>query len=454
MDTAKKIAKIFKKRNKEILAIYHYGSYVARCFSNQESDYDFCFILDNATGNILSKIRKDKQLLEKRFRVKIGLTFHTIREIKTIKKFKEPVFIHRNRYFFFALNMKNYGVFLCGKDVLPKIDYRLKKIQFEALRVISTILYDIRKIYVNKKIDLSFRETIKYAIYSPQYYFALKGLYPISTEEAFSLLSFLKPEIADLLEKIKSIKNNRYVYDTSKKELVIVNIYNLIEHLYKEMLNLFKNLNEINLLIFDGHGITYKWPLVKYRKFLKEFLDSAGIDYKDEVKAWNKILPLLRTGRLSREEGYKEIFSNEKVVKKFLSEEKEFLENNIRVDKEITDFIKKIKTDKDIKIVISSDTIYRGDFITDVCKINGLFDKVFTSNEMKREKDIPSVFKKIVYRMKEPVNKSIFIGHEQIELSVAKKAGLITIYLGNKKQALIKEADFIIRRKNDLNFLL
>jgi len=454
MDNAKKIAKFFKKRSKEILAIYHYGSYVSRCFSNQESDYDFCFILDNISGNILSKIRKDKQLLEKRLNVKIGLTFHTIGEMETIKRFKEPVFVHRNRYFFFVLNMKKYGVFLCGRDILPKINYQLKKIQFEALRVMSTILYDIRKIYVNKKISLSFRETIKYAIYSPQYYFAFKGLYPVSTEEAFSLLSLFKPEFTNLLNNIKSIKNNKYICDVSKRELIIADIYNLIEYLYKEMLNLFNNLSETKLLIFDGHEITYRWPLVKYKKFLKKFLDNIDIDYEDENKIWNKILPLLRIGKLSREEGYKTIFSDEKIVKKFLLKEKIFLENNIRVDKKIIDFIKKIKTDKGTKIIISSDTIYRGDFITDVCKISGLFNKVFTSNEIKREKDAPSVFKRIVYRMKEPVSKSVFIGHEQIELAAAKKAGLITIYLKSKNQPLIKEADFVIKRKNDLNFLL
>ena len=177
-----KIAKVFKEGlGTNLLSISVHGSY-AQKYVNENGDIDYFLILKKIDILIFKKIRNLKEKSEKKYGKKLSINIQKESELPKIRK---KAFFHKNRYALFLHEANKIDKTIIGKNayetnILPSHE----EIRLEAIRIINSFAYFLRKFIINSNLDFAAREAIRYVIISTQYANAFMGHYPLETKDS------------------------------------------------------------------------------------------------------------------------------------------------------------------------------------------------------------------------------------------------------------------------------
>lgn len=168
-----------------IVSAVVYGSTLCEDFCDF-SDFDILLILNKSEIEILNKI---KNIREKYLERNIILDFNVHLETE-MPRFRKGAFWHNNRGFYIQKELKTYGINLMGEDLFKNLEPKQKDIKLESIRVVNSLLYQTRKLLINKKINPEDKiKLMKFCIYSVLYSLAAKDIYPNSKIEALKIFS-------------------------------------------------------------------------------------------------------------------------------------------------------------------------------------------------------------------------------------------------------------------------
>lgn len=157
-----------------------YGSTLSDDFC-EFSDYDILLVVNNPDILLLKKLKGIKKDFLKND-VIIDFNVHDIGDLPDSRK---ELFWHNNRALYIQKEFDLYGAVLIGKNPFRtnKIDNFL--MLQEAVRVMNSLIYQARKLIVNRRLNnVSKILIMKWCIYASLYALASKGIYPKSKKNA------------------------------------------------------------------------------------------------------------------------------------------------------------------------------------------------------------------------------------------------------------------------------
>lgn len=166
-----------------LLSAMVYGSTLGDDYCKY-SDYDILLIFKNISFNDLKHLRKIKEFFRKKG-ILIDFNIHIHSELPENRK---KTFWHNNRGVYIRKELALYGKTLLGENYFHDLDLDRKEMLLEAVRVISSLNYQIRKMIVNKILNTENRIiAVKWCIYSVMYFLAANNIYPNSRAEALKI---------------------------------------------------------------------------------------------------------------------------------------------------------------------------------------------------------------------------------------------------------------------------
>ena len=198
------------------------------------SDFDILVIFEWADYKTFQKLRKIKLDFAKHG-IPIDFNSHIFSDLPMNRK---DVFWHNNRGIYVQKELALYGEILFGKKYFRDINLDHEKMLEEAVKTISSLNYQVRKMLTNKKLTTENRIIIiKWCIYGTIYILAALDIFPKSRGEALTVFNEkfhpkINPEIFLQLKTSQTHKINqehlRLAYD------YLVYLDQLIFKIYKE----------------------------------------------------------------------------------------------------------------------------------------------------------------------------------------------------------------------------
>ena len=216
-----------RKFRSRIVSALVYGSTLGEDFS-LSSDFDVLIVTKNPNTKLLQELKDLKSdWLQKG--VLIDFNVHKESDLPFNRK---AVFWHNNRAEYLKKELELYGVAIIGKN--PFIDIQLdpEELYKEAVRVINSLNYQARKLYINSELKNKDRILfIKWCIYGALYALASRGIFPPDRKIAMRRFrQIFKPKISP--EKFLRIKL-RNPEEITNKDLNIA--YSFLSYLDKRI---------------------------------------------------------------------------------------------------------------------------------------------------------------------------------------------------------------------------
>ena len=188
----------------EILSAIVYGSTLGDDYY-EASDFDFLLIFKRVDFNTFERLRKIKKELADQGIV-VDFNTHTLAELP---RTRQGAFWHNNRGIYVQKELALYGRVLFGETYFKDLTLRQSDMLLEAVRVVSSLNYQARKILSNKELNAENRVVMmKWCIYGTMYVLAARGCFPSGRREALQIFNErFKPEINP--EVFLDIKINR-----------------------------------------------------------------------------------------------------------------------------------------------------------------------------------------------------------------------------------------------------
>lgn len=220
------------KFKENVISIYAMGSFVERTFSGF-SDIDLNIFLKKADFKELYALKKSIRVTEQRFRRKVDTNILSEKELKIIDSI---VFPHKYRHALLIFEIKHYNCLLYGEEILKDIRIDYSDLYEETLKLLLTLGYRIRKIYLaGGTIKEAKKQAVKFVIYACKFALINKGIYvydnDIVEKKFLNKFSYLK----DLL----IVKECFEIYKNRNKGIslsILRRAVNFIERLSEERL--------------------------------------------------------------------------------------------------------------------------------------------------------------------------------------------------------------------------
>ena len=150
------------------------------------SDFDILVIFEWADYDTFRKLRKIKLDFAKQG-VPVDFNSHIFSELPINRK---DVFWHNNRGVYIQKELALYGEILFGARIFQDIDLDHRKMLEEAVKTISSLNYQARKMLTNKKLTVKNRIVmLKWCIYGTIYVLAVLDVFPKSRGEALAVFN-------------------------------------------------------------------------------------------------------------------------------------------------------------------------------------------------------------------------------------------------------------------------
>ncbi len=227
-----------------VVAIYTMGSFAENTV-NKDSDIDLNIFVKRAEYQDLYILKKAIKNTEKRFRRKIDTNIVSEKEMKK-EVIESIMFPHKYRHSLLLFEIKYYNCLLYGKDILKYIKINYKNLPEEALKLLLTLGYRIRKIYLaTGSLYEAKKQATKFVTYSCKFALIHKGIFiyrDAEVEKRF-LQEFKNLKDLDIVKICFKLKKENKTITTNIFERAI----NFIERLSEEILNDYiENKNEKN----------------------------------------------------------------------------------------------------------------------------------------------------------------------------------------------------------------
>lgn len=165
----------------KLLSIIIYGSTLNDDYC-KFSDYDCLIIFDDVDFAMLRKLRNIKLVLKNQYKISIDFNSHIKTDLPEIRK---KVFWHNNRGIYVQKELAIYGEVIYGKKIFEDIAIDNRAMLEEAVKDISSLNYQARKLLSNKALNTSSKILLmKWCIYGVLYYLATYNCFPDGRREA------------------------------------------------------------------------------------------------------------------------------------------------------------------------------------------------------------------------------------------------------------------------------
>jgi predicted nucleotidyltransferase len=188
----------------QILCAIVYGSTLNSDFCSK-SDYDILLVFQEATVKTFNLLRNIKQDFVKN-KLLIDFNVHLANELPIIRK---ELFWHNNRGIYVQKEFELYGKVLIGENCFKMTSIDQKLMLEEAVKVINSLNYQARKLFINKGIDSDENKIliIKLCIYGALYALAAKNIFPENRAIAMDIFhNVFNPKISPT--KFMRLKQN------------------------------------------------------------------------------------------------------------------------------------------------------------------------------------------------------------------------------------------------------
>ena len=179
MKEGMKLAKyLVEKHNlkENIIAIYTMGSFAENSI-NKKSDIDLNIFVNKSDYNNLFDLKLAIKKTEEKFRREIDTNIISKKEIKK-KVINSPLFPHKYRHALLLFEIKYYNCLLYGKDILKKVEINYDELPEEALKLLLTLGYRIRKIYLaSGSLNESKKQAVKFVTYACKFALIYKKIF-------------------------------------------------------------------------------------------------------------------------------------------------------------------------------------------------------------------------------------------------------------------------------------
>ncbi|MBI3334339.1 nucleotidyltransferase domain-containing protein [Candidatus Pacearchaeota archaeon] len=205
-ELVEKIAREIKLLGNEISAITVYGSF-AQGTPHKGSDIDYYVVLKSINLDILRDINALKKRLENAYGIELSINILKEQELpKTRKNF----FYHKNRYALFLHEANKIDKVLIGESPFSYTPLpSLSEIRLEALRIVNSFAYTLRKALVNRgETETLFKDALRFCVYATQYAHACAGRYPLKTSESVRMFAEVFPDFEQrkVIDELSMIK--------------------------------------------------------------------------------------------------------------------------------------------------------------------------------------------------------------------------------------------------------
>ena len=175
--------KLKRAYGRRLLSAITYGSTLGDDYCVY-SDYDILLIFKDIKFDDLKKLRKIKDDLRKDG-ILVDFNLHTYSELP---KNRKKSFWHNNRGVYIQKELALYGRVLFGENYFQDLILDPKEMLLEAVRVISSLNYQMRKMIINKTLNIENRIVVlKWCVYSVMYFLAANNIYPNGRAEALEI---------------------------------------------------------------------------------------------------------------------------------------------------------------------------------------------------------------------------------------------------------------------------
>ncbi len=190
------IANELKKRlGQNIISAIAYGSALCEDFMLL-SDYDILLVLDDTNVDYLNIVRDVKKFFTGRG-IMVDLN---VRSMAEMPQYRANAFWHNNRSYYMRLELDIYGKVLIGKNLFHADSILPAELALEGVRVISSLVYQARKILINRPLDTEERiRMMKFCIYAVLYALAMHQRFPKTKMDAMKIFHDVYPDLQDPL---------------------------------------------------------------------------------------------------------------------------------------------------------------------------------------------------------------------------------------------------------------
>ncbi len=195
------IANELKKRlGENIISAIAYGSALCEDFMPL-SDYDILLVLDDTSVDYLNIVRDVKYFFTSQGIV-VDLNVHSMAEMP---QYRANAFWHNNRSHYMRLEIDIYGKVLLGKNLFHADSIPPAELALEGVRVISSLVYQARKILINRPLNTEERlRMMKFCIYAVLYALAMRQCFPKTKMDAMKNFREIYPDLQDPLFFLKA----------------------------------------------------------------------------------------------------------------------------------------------------------------------------------------------------------------------------------------------------------
>lgn len=163
--------KLLEGLKENIISVTAYGSTLNDDFC-QFSDFDVLVVLEKPTSFALSILREIKEDFCEEG-IEVDFNVHSYEELP---RFRKEAFWHNNRHLFIQKEVALYGKQLLGAYPFDMGNYDKGDFYLEAVRVISSLNYQARKLLINKELnEVNKILMMKWCIYGVLYALASIG---------------------------------------------------------------------------------------------------------------------------------------------------------------------------------------------------------------------------------------------------------------------------------------
>lgn len=174
-----------------VLSAIVYGSAVSDDFT-KASDVDCLVFLRNPTVHDLHALKNLRQQYRARS-VKLDINVHAATNSPSARP---NAFWHHNRSLFCEIDMQTAGKVVAGNNIFTHLLFDINDLRLEAVRGINALLYETRKLIVNKRFTQTEKTTvIKWCLYAVNYALGARKIFVGSKKKSVLLFEREYPEI-------------------------------------------------------------------------------------------------------------------------------------------------------------------------------------------------------------------------------------------------------------------
>lgn len=181
------------KLGNRLVSAIAYGSTLCEDF-NDLSDFDVLLVLRDISILTLTQLKEIKEHFKKQ-NIHVDLNVHGLNEIP---EYRKEAFWHNNRGLYMRMELQLYGKILFGENPFIFSGFDKKELHLEAVRVINSLLYQARKLLINRELVTEERvRMMKFCLYAVLYALASENVYPKNKTEAMRIFRSMFPELSD-----------------------------------------------------------------------------------------------------------------------------------------------------------------------------------------------------------------------------------------------------------------